>query len=203
MGSLQQCTDFVMVPSPFQMALCRSKVGHIWSHPGVGPNHSSKRTASPPLNSSVRLKEAHVHTKSSAFRLVTLGMCFVASSAHAADPCWIKHATQQRGGAKLVFLEGSENVPRIVTHSDGTHSKAVSSPDGSFILKEGDTVLLSEFLHSSCEVKVVRLNGASGLQLNGSICMPGSKCESFGNFAPFGRASPDVAGPNNSSKRTR
>lgn len=129
--------------------------------------------------------------------------CFVARSAQAAEVCWITHATQQDDGPKLFFRAGNESVARVVVHSDGTRSKAVNNPDGSFTLKKGDRVLLSDLLHSQCYATAARQDGVLGLRLSGSTCMPGLKCQSSESFMPLVDSASDDAEADNSSKRRR
>jgi hypothetical protein len=128
--------------------------------------------------------------------------CFAALPSKAAE-CWIAQAIQKDDGAKLFFQHGNEDVPRVVIHSDGTRSTAVRNADGSFTLNAGDTIFLTEGLHSGCYAKLVRQERLWGLKLSWSVCMPGLKCTATERFMALSEPASGDAEPGHSSTATR
>lgn len=97
----------------------------------------------------------------------------LAPTVRAGMVCWLDHATPQTDSAKLVFA----NPPYFVevTHRDGarTHIKGLSSGPMTVDLRIGEDILVTQGLHSSCQIKVTRVHGRLQLAVIEEIGMPG------------------------------
>ena len=97
----------------------------------------------------------------------------LAPTVQAGTVCWLDHAIPQTDSAKLVFA----NPPYFaeVTHRDGTrtHIKALSSGLMAVDLRIGEDILVTQGLHSSCQIKVTRVHGRLQLAVVNEIGMPG------------------------------
>jgi hypothetical protein len=110
------------------------------------------------------------------------GLCALCSPALATHICWVEKASDVDGVLHVQMKSGYEWTVRSIAPSDGTPGSKTQNRDGSFNLKEGDTVLLSTFPHDSCRGKVAKKGDRLGLELEASMCMPGMACNSAKDF---------------------
>ena len=97
----------------------------------------------------------------------------LAPPARAGMVCWLDNAIPQIDSAKLVFAEPPYFVE--VTHRDGTRTriKALSPGPMTVDLRVGEDILVTQGLHSSCQIKVTRVHGRLQLAVIEEIGMPG------------------------------
>jgi len=108
----------------------------------------------------------------SMFALV-VATSLLAPAARAGMVCWLDNATPQTDSAKLVFADPPYFVE--VTHRDGTrtHIKALSSGPMTVDLRIGEDILVTQGLHSSCQIKVTRVDKRLQLIVTEEVGMPG------------------------------
>jgi hypothetical protein len=97
----------------------------------------------------------------------------LAPPARASMVCWLDHLTAQTDSAKLVFADPPYLVE--VTHRDGTRTqiKALSSGPMTVDLHIGEDILVTQGLHSSCQIKVTRVRRRLQLAVTVEVGMPG------------------------------
>lgn len=87
--------------------------------------------------------------------------------------CWLTSVAPRADSAKLVFA----HEPRLltITHRDGTTSRidAFTSRALTVNLDIGESMLVTQGLHSSCQARVARVHGQLRITFVTGIGMPG------------------------------
>ena len=97
----------------------------------------------------------------------------LAPTARAGMVCWLDSATPQTDSAKLVFADPPYFVE--VTHRNGTRTQIKASSPGPMTvdLRVGEHILVTQGLHSSCQIKVTRVHKRLQLTVIEEVGMPG------------------------------
>lgn len=109
-------------------------------------------------------------------RSITLALCLSAVNLPVFAVhhiCWVEKVEDVGGAVRVSMRQGYERAAR---------GELNRNSDGSFDLKEGDSVLLSSLPHDSCTGFSVKRGDKLGLELKANNCMPGMGCTQATDF---------------------
>jgi len=114
--------------------------------------------------------------------ILIIMMCWL-TGASAAHICWVERVTSSPYGVNVFMMDGYDVARRVaVTHTDGSRSSITPNSDGSFTIRDGESVVLRGGIHDSCTAKAVTKGGKLGLDIAAKNCSPGIGCTEGRDF---------------------